>query len=77
MKPVNMKKNQVTCECAECSDLVDITPYNSTDEYDAEHTCFECGKIACDSCHGDYQSLNYDEDDIQQVCASCYDAAHV
>lgn len=75
MSPVNMLLNQVTCECAECSDTVNITPYTTGSEYDADHTCFECGKVVCESCHGDFPSLNYGEDDIQQVCESCHEEA--
>lgn len=75
MSPVNMSLNQVICECAECSDTVNITPYTTASEYDADHTCFECGKVVCESCHGDFPSLNYGEDDIQQVCESCHEEA--
>jgi hypothetical protein len=75
MKPLNMKTNRTICECAECNDLVDISPLYGSNDYDAEYSCYECGKIVCDSCHGDWQSLKYGEDDIQNVCGECYDKA--
>lgn len=74
MNATNLKKNRIICECAECSTLVDVTPeFYPAEEYEADYSCYECGKVVCESCHGDYQSLVYEEDDYQQVCTVCYD----
>ena len=72
--PINMRKNRVICDCAECGDLVDISPYSNKEEYQADYACFACGKIVCDSCYGDMERYCYGDprdEDHQSVCADC------
>lgn len=77
MEPINIQNNRMICECAQCSTLVDITPFDESLKYDAEYFCEDCGKVVCESCYGDFRSVQYgDEDceDIGEVCQSCYEA---
>lgn len=77
------KRNAIVCDCSECGTIVEITPFNGfdpddNDDIDAEWTCCDCGKIVCESCHGDFQDVCYGDPedsgggDFGKICSDCF-----
>jgi hypothetical protein len=76
------KRNAIVCDCSECGDLVEITPFNGfdpeTEDTDCEWVCADCGKIVCEGCYDDFHDVVHgDADDPggadeQKVCSDCF-----
>ena len=73
-------RRAIVCDCAECSEVVDVTPYGGFDDYekpddiDAERQCPMCGKIVCESCFGNWEIIMAEEDEDsggEYVCVEC------
>ena len=77
MTALNIRK-AVICDCADCGDIVDVTPFRGFDSWpdddaDAERQCPSCGRIVCESCFGDWDTAvtEGDDEDGEYVCVEC------
>jgi len=76
--PIKPRK-AIICDCADCGDIVEITPFAGFDDWpedagDAERQCPMCGKIVCESCFGDWDTIMTEDGDEcggEYVCVEC------
>jgi hypothetical protein len=76
MSHTNIIRHAIVCDCADCGAIVDITSFNGVDAFpdiDADRCCPMCGKIVCESCFGDWDTIitEGDDDGGEYVCVEC------